>query len=58
VTNQYHQIVTLLFLAEAAKVNFPSSEKNDLVVANSVKLWLKFAKARMMNSHKKLAKLA
>jgi hypothetical protein len=48
----------LLFLAEAAKVNFPSSEKNDLVVANSVKLWLKFAKARMMNSHKKLAKLA
>ncbi|CAH1367295.1 unnamed protein product [Tenebrio molitor] len=54
----FEQTTVMNVIYEAAKVNFPSSEKNDLVVANSVKLWLKFAKARMMNSHKKLAKLA
>ncbi|KAJ3635645.1 hypothetical protein MTP99_008537 [Tenebrio molitor] len=51
----FEQTTVMNVIYEAAKVNFPSSEKNDLVVANSVKLWLKFAKARMMNSHKKLA---
>ncbi|XP_064215864.1 uncharacterized protein LOC135267914 [Tribolium castaneum] len=53
----FEQTPVMSVIYEAAKVNFPRGEKNDLVVANSVKLWLKFAKTRITNSHKKLIKM-
>ncbi|KAJ8939912.1 hypothetical protein NQ314_010951 [Rhamnusium bicolor] len=44
----------MAIIYEAAKLNFPVSERNDLVVANSVKDWLKYAKARLSEKKKSL----
>lgn len=48
--------IILLFLLEAAKLNFPTNEKNDLQVAWSVKEWLKHSGTRIHGQNKSTQK--
>ncbi|KAJ8928686.1 hypothetical protein NQ314_018696, partial [Rhamnusium bicolor] len=50
ITFENTRIMAIIY--DAAKLNFPISERNDLVVANSVKDWLKYTKARLSGKKK------
>nr|CAI5843128.1 unnamed protein product [Callosobruchus analis] len=46
----FEQTATMNLVYEAAKLNFPSSEKSDMRIAENVKQWLKHASSRLKQS--------